>query len=199
MRGGARHLSSQRILRRRRGPGRGQMVSRATLWWGGLWILADCLLPGGPQGAWPASQGFVSPAPGPWGACRCWALRGPQCWGSLGAGVAGRPRRWKWLAGIICLLQWGDWGLVPSGSQGCVPLSTEGRPFSWWPAHLLWAVFPSCSLTPARPGAQMNSQARGVRRALVPARGVGVGSRAVLRSPGLCLFFWPGEMESLLS
>lgn len=128
------------------------------------------------------------------------ALGGVRVLGSSGPAVLGQPGRrrgseasprWKWLAGVICLLQWGGRGLVPSGSQGCVPLSREGRPFSWWPAHLLWAVFPSCSLTPARPGAQMNSQAKGVRRARVPARGVGVGSRAVLRSPGLCLVFWP--------
>lgn len=128
------------------------------------------------------------------------ALGGVRVLGSAGPTVLGQPGRrrgreasprWKWLAGVICLLQWGGWGLVPSGSQGCVPLSREGRPFSWWPAHLLWAVFPSCSLTPARPGAQMNSQAKGVRRARAPARGVGVGSRAVLRSPGLCLVFRP--------
>ena len=139
---------------------------------------------------------------------RSGALGGVQVLGSAGPAVLGQPGRsrgreasprWKWLAGVICLLQWGGRGLEPIGSQGCVPLYTEGRPFSWWPAHLLWAVFPSCSLTPAHPGARMNSQAKGVRGALVPARGIGVGSRAVLRSPGLCLFFWPGEMESLLS
>lgn len=59
VRGGASPVLSQRILRQGRGLGRGQTVSRATLCWGGLWILAGCLLPGALQEAQPASQGFV--------------------------------------------------------------------------------------------------------------------------------------------
>lgn len=114
---------------------------------------------------------------------RSGALWGVRVLGSAGQRGHRRGReaspRWKWLAGVVCLLHRGGRSQVPSGSQGCVPLSTEGWPFSWWPAHLLWAVFLSCSLTPSRPGAQMNSQARGVESP-VPARGVGMGRAAGL-------------------
>ena len=112
---------SQHVLGWGRGLGRGQTVSRATLVGRALdpcWVSASW----GPAGSSPSFSGLCLTHSG--------AFWGVRVLGSAGQPGHRRGRevspRWKWLAGVICLLHQGGLSQVPGGSQGCVPLSTEG-------------------------------------------------------------------------
>lgn len=120
--------------------------------------------------------------------------------GRAGAGLCGAAGAQAWQGGLAevevagrCCLPSAS-GRPEPGIQwqsGLCSLVHRGVPFSWWPAHLLWAVFLSWSLTPSRPGAQMHSQAKGVEKSAGSCSRSRGGRQRCSEPPRQCPFFRP--------
>lgn len=146
--------------------GRGQTVSRATLCWEGSGsLLAGVSASWGPAGKLSQLLRALSdPLRG---------LGGVRVLGSAGPTVLGQPEAEASAGGLAkvesswqvssAFLQWEAGAWYPVAVRAVFPCPERGGRFLV-ACPLLWAVFPSCSLTPAQARGWMNS-GEGVRKA----------------------------------